>query len=380
MYSFSLITLEDLKEIKYFSAFPGNQASWLSDWYHTFKSKNDNDFGSQKKPYIITAYHGSKLVAIVPLLKLSRTYFKFFKLHFVEFLGQQWSGMGYDILKIRELEDCFAQDLVKWIRRNISYHFLIFKYLPKTSQLKHRFKFYKYAGAPFINPLTYKNYKHFTQNVYTRKFREDLRRTLRRIKKDGFEMSVEQKLVNEESLKLIKEISASKTSDGKGNLYESKVKADFHKKMYKNMQSQVIFIKFNGKAVAYGTCIDFNDQRIGVDAAFDRSFRKYGVGIHCIDQVIRSCFRDKLTKLSFGVGMDAYKFQFTNSIEEFYMCFDFKYRLKSLLVLPYFHYRIKKMNQSVSSILQKNKEQVKAKTENITTSKNKMNFVQSIEM
>ncbi|WP_421918787.1 GNAT family N-acetyltransferase [Marinifilum sp.] len=353
MYSFRIITLEDIKEINYFSEFPGNQASWLSDWYNTFNSRNDNDFGSHKKPYIIAAYQGSKLVAIVPLMKLSRTYFKIFKLQFVEFLGQQWSGMGYDILEIGKLKDSFAKELVRWMKRNISYHFMFFKYLPKTSLLRNRFKFYRYAGALYLKPLAYKSYEDFTLNVYARKFREDLRRTVRRIKKDGYEMSVEQKLLNQESLKLIREISASKTEDGKGNLYESKVKEEFHMKMYENMQSQVIFIKFNGKAVAYGTFIDYNEQRIGIDAAFDRKYRKYGVGIHCIDQVIRSSFRDEKQKLSFGVGMDTYKFQFTNCIEEFYMCFDFKLRPAALLALPYFKYRLLKTNKQVQDLMDK---------------------------
>lgn len=193
-------------------------------------------------------------------------------------------------------------------------------------------------------------------------------------------MEVEQHEIDEYSLAAIRNISASKTTDGKSDLYENKLKEDFHLKIYRQNPSKVVFIKFNGEAVAYGTLIDINGQRIGVDSAFDRRFRKYGVGIHCIDQVIRSGFEDNVEKLSFGLGMDTYKFQFTNCIEEFFMCYDFKIRLKSLLVLPYFHYRIKKMNQDVSAVMERNKQQAKTASEHNKTSNDKFNFVESVEI
>jgi hypothetical protein len=351
MYTFSLITLEDLEKIKYSSEFPGNQAAWITNWYSTFKNQDDNDFGIGKKPYIVTAYKENALVAIVPLMKLTRTYFKVFKLQFLEFLGQQWSGMGYDIIRIRKLEDCFARELVYWLKRNISFHYLFLKYLPTSSKLKSNFHFFRYAGALFIKPSDFNVYEDFALEVYPRKFREDLRRTLRRVKKDGFEMTVEQCEINEKTLKTIRSISASKTTDGKSNLYADRLKEGFHLNMYRQHQSKVIFIKFNGKAVAYGTTIDFNGKRIGVDAAFDRNYRRYGVGVHCIDQIIRASFKDGVQVLSFGLGMDAYKFQFANCIEEFFMCYDFKFRLKSLLVLPYFKYRLLKTNKEIQAVI-----------------------------
>lgn len=168
MYSFSLITLEDLQKIEYSSKFPGTQTSWIADWYHTFKKHNDNHFGLDKKAYIITAYEGNKLVAIVPLMRLTRTYFKYFKLQFLEFLGQQWSGMGHDIIVIGKLEAGFVDALFYWIKRNISYHFLFLKYLPSNSRLKSKFRFYQYAGAPFVQTSSFSDYEKFRLNVYSR--------------------------------------------------------------------------------------------------------------------------------------------------------------------------------------------------------------------
>lgn len=353
MYSFSLITLEDLQKIEYCSMFPGSQVTWITDWYETFKEQKDNDFGFSKRLFIVTVYKENTLVAIVPLIKLTRVYFKIFKLQFLEFLGQQWSGMGYDIIQIKKLENRFTSELTKWLSRNISYHFIFFKYLPGDSILKSKFRLFKYAGAPFVNTSNFVDYKDFSLNVYARKFREDLRRTKRRIEKDGLQISIEQRNLDKQSLLWIQKISASKTTDGKSNLYENQLKADFHLRMYRQNSAKVVFVKFNNKPVAYGTTIDFNGQRIGIDAAFDRQYRKYGVGIHCIDQVIRCAFSDGIKKLSFGLGMDIYKFQFTNCIEEFYMCYDYKIRFKTLLVMPFFKYKLEKTHRNVKSVLEK---------------------------
>ena len=92
-------------------------------------------------------------------------------------------------------------------------------------------------------------------------------------------------------------------------------------------------------------------KRIGIDAAFDRDYRKYGAGIHCIDALIQHSFSEKKRKISFGMGLDTYKFQFTDQIERYFMCYDYKLRLKSLLALPYFLYRLKKEDQMVTEKL-----------------------------
>jgi hypothetical protein len=176
---------------------------------------------------------------------------------------------------------------------------------------------------------------------------------LRKIKKEGFEIEVSFEEINEASLSEIRRIAKSKEIDGKNFLYEDAEKTQFHLRMYECFPSHVVFVKFNQKAVAYGTGIDWNGERIGIDAAFDRDYRKYGAGIHCIDAVIRRSFLDKKQKLSFGLGLDTYKFQFTDRIEHFYMCFDFKFRFKAILALPYFLYRLKKEEKNVQDKLQK---------------------------
>ena len=95
----------------------------------------NNVIGYRKEPYIITAHKDRVLVAIIPLVKLNRTYCKCIKLEFVEFLGQQWGSSGNDVITLESLGRSFAQELSNWVKKNINYHFLFFKYLPKTTVL-----------------------------------------------------------------------------------------------------------------------------------------------------------------------------------------------------------------------------------------------------
>ncbi|PKQ63109.1 hypothetical protein BZG02_10105 [Labilibaculum filiforme] len=347
MYHFRFITLNDLKEIDYKGDFPSNQFNWIYNWFSIFEKVENNVIGYNKKAYIVASYKEDKLVAVVPLVKLYRTYFKLVKIQFLEFMGQQWSSLGNDILKLDNLEVCFTNELISWIKANIRFHFIFFKYLPKESLLAVKYKLFHYAGAPFVQVDKHSSYEVFAGEVYARKFREDIRRTLRRIKKDGFEFEISRNEINDESLAEIRRIAKTKEIDGKSFLYEDAEKAKFHLKMYECFPSHVVFVKFNQKVIAYGTCIEWNGERIGIDAAFDRAYRKYGAGIHCVDAIIHESFSDKKQKLSFGMGLDTYKFQFTDQVERYFMCYDYKFRLKALLALPYFLYRLKNEDRKV---------------------------------
>ncbi|MDM8159928.1 GNAT family N-acetyltransferase [Labilibaculum sp. K2S] len=352
MYHFRFITLNDLKEIDYTGNFPSNQFNWIYNWFSVFEKVENNVLGYNKKACIVAAYKDDQLVAVVPLVKLYRTYFKVIKIEFLEFMGQQWSCLGNDIIKFDDLEECFSSELISWIKTNIKFHFIFFKYLPESSVLANKYRLFHYAGAPFVQVGKYNNYKVFSDEVYAGKFRMDLRRTFRKIKKDGFEFELSFEKINEASLSEIRRIAKSKEVDGKSFLYGDTEKAQFHLKMYECFPSQVVFVKFNQQVVAYATSIDWNGERIGIDAAFDRDYRKYGAGIHCIDAVIQHSFSEKKQKLSFGMGLDTYKFQFTDQIDRYYMCFDYQLRLKSLFALPYFLYRLKKEEQQVIKNLQ----------------------------
>jgi hypothetical protein len=360
MYTFRFLTISDLERIQYTNPFPSTRYKWISNWFKVFEEVENNTVGFSKKPYVVGAYKEDHLVAIVPLLKLERVYFKFIKIKFLEFLGQQWSSLGHDILTVEALDESFTRELSKWIRKNISYDYLFLKYLPKKSVLANRFHFFHYSAAPCMQLNQYTDYEDFSKKVYSRKFREELRRTARKIKKDGYDFEVEIKDITKENIKEIKEIAKSKEVDGKKFLYGNAEKEAFHLKIYEDLPSKLMLLKMNKKIVAYATTIDWNGTRIGIDASFDRSYRKYGIGIHCVNETVKNGFQDGKEKLSLGLGLDFYKFRFADHIDQFYMCVDYKYRLKALLALPYFQYQLKKKEQDVLKTLEKTRFHVQA--------------------
>lgn len=353
MYSFKQVSLKDLERIKYESKMLCCDFEWITNWYSTFGKVENNVLGYHKTPYIVTVYKEDVLVAIVPLVKLDRKYCKCIKLEFVEFLGQQWGSSGNDVITLESLGRSFAQELSDWVKKNINYHFLFLKYLPKTTVLNEKYKLYHYAGEPFIPVNRYAGYEDFLLKAYAKRFRKQLDRTLRKIKRDGFELELSTEEINDANFKEIKRISKTKISDGKGFVYGDPDKEAFYLKMFKIYQSNVQFVKFNKQAIAYVINIDFKDQRLAIDCAFDRDYKTYGAGIHCMNFNIQNSFKNGYENYSFGVGLDPYKFQFTNQAKSTYMCFDYKFRFKSLLALPYLLYRVKRTDHIVLDQLQK---------------------------
>lgn len=361
MYRFETIPIEELENLEYKANFPSNRFEWMSNWYKVFKKVEDNIVGFNKKPYIIAVYKNEDLEAIVPLIKLVRKYFKFINISFLEFFGQQWSSLGNDLIILRELDRHFYHELRQWIRKNISYDFIFLKYIPTQSGLVTCYRLFYYSVAPCLHLSKYKGYQDFTQKVYSKKFREELKRTSRKLARENLVYTTEVREINKENLKLIKYISKSKKIDGKSSLYENSQKETFHLSVYESFPSQILLIKLNGEIVAYSTSIDWQSKRLCIDSSYHRKYRNYGVGIHCIDSGIRNAFENAIEKVSLGMGHDSYKFRFCDDIDHFYMCFDYKLRLITLLVLPFFKYRILKTHQEVQAKIQNFSEKLKIK-------------------
>ncbi|MCY1633406.1 GNAT family N-acetyltransferase [Marinifilum sp. D737] len=392
MYRFETISIEELENFEYNTNCPSCRFEWIYSWYQVFEKVENNIVGFKKKPFIILVYKENKLVAIVPLLKLVRIYFKCIRISFLEFFGQQWSSLGNDILLVGEVDKLLYRELKRWISKNISYDFIFLKYIPKQSELVKSFRLFHYSVAPCLQLNRYKEYQDFNKQVYSKKFREELKRTSRKLARENLEYTIEVKEINKENLKLIKHISKSKEIDGKSFLYANSEKEAFHLSIYQSFPSQMILLKLNDEIVAYSTSIDWQGKRLAIDSSFDRRFRKYGIGIHCVDSFIRNAFDDKMKKLSLGMGHDSYKFRFCDDMDQFFMCFDYKISWKSLLALPYFKYRLIKIDkevqskiQKISAVIQKNKQKSRSKEElevktNNQTSNNRKNITERIEM
>jgi hypothetical protein len=351
-YTFKRISLEEFANMKYECSFPSCDREWLIEWYNLFLEKNNNVVGFAKQLYLITSYKDGEIVSLLPLISVQRKYLGFISIRFLEYLGQQWSSFGNDLIQMEDLGADFLLDLRRWLKANIPYHFLFFKYMPKDSIFRKKFRFYTHGGIPIIDISKYEDYISYRKNQYSRNLRDNIRKAINRAKRDGiqFEESIEE--INEFNFQEIKRISATKLIDGKGFVYEDKEKEKFYRFVYRNFESNVVFIKFNGTAVSYRTNIFINGNKYGVDAAYNREYRKYNLGIWTVDASIKDSFSRGIKLQSMGPGFDSYKFKFANSVDNYFMCVDWKFRIKSILIMPYFSFLLRKKNNSVIRELQ----------------------------
>ncbi|MFA8434753.1 MAG: GNAT family N-acetyltransferase [Marinifilaceae bacterium] len=353
MFRFCLIPLDELEKIQHDSIFPGNQYLWVRSWLSVFRKLEDNDFGYSKEEIVVLGFQNEKLVAVLPMVKLQRKYLGLFSLTFLEFLGQQWSSFGNDIIWVDQPGIGFLNELINWLKKNLDFHFIFFKNLPSNSILKSGFRFYKYEGVPFLDLRKYSDYDSFSKIKYTRKQRENLRRGKRLAEKDGIVVTESVETINEDIFEEIKQVAKSKSVDGKSYLYGHPEKERFYKLLFDIFHSQVVWVKFNGRAVAY--CINFywRGIKFGVDTAYDRAFRNYNLGNWCFDNSVKNSFQRRDKIYSFGPGFDSYKFKFTDALKEYFMCYDWKPCFKSFVALPYFKYLLQRRERRVRRMLQK---------------------------
>ena len=351
-YTFKRISLQQFAEIKYNSDFPSSLVDWLLEWYAIFNKKQDNVLGYNKDLYLIASYREGKILAILPLVCVTRRYFGLFSVRFLEFLGQQWSSFGNDLIIVEKIEKDFFLQLKKWIKQNISYNFLFLKFMPRESIIERNCRFYSHGGAPAINLSNYEDYNQYAKHNYSRNLKQNLRKALNKTKKNNIQIQESVEEINDSNFKEIKRISKSKLLDNKGFVYGDKEKENFYRFVYQKFDSNVVFVKFNGVAVSYRTNIFLNGNKYCVDAAFDRNYRKYNLGIWNVDASIKDSFSRGIKIHSMGPGLDSYKFKFANAFNNYFMCVDWKLSFKSLVLIPYFFYLLRRKNSSVKQELQ----------------------------
>ncbi|MFA8434748.1 MAG: GNAT family N-acetyltransferase [Marinifilaceae bacterium] len=351
MYRFRCLTLEELDKMEYQTFSPSSLSEWLVKWYSTFNQVKDNTMGFEKELFIVACYEHGELNSLLPLMRVKRRYGRFLSLFFLEFLGQQWSCIGTDLIAEQMPELDLLHSLRRWLRKNIHYHFLFLKYLPKESVFNGNYRFFKHGGSPLLDLKKYSDYEFFRKHRYSRNLKQNLRKALNKAKKNGIVVEETVEEINEQNLKEIKRISATKLLDGKSYLYGDKRKEEFYRFVYKNFQSNVVFVKFNGIPVSFRTNIFWGNKKHCIDAAYDRKYRNYNLGIWGVDVSIKDSFERGVKIHSMGPGYDSYKFKFADSVYHYFMFMDWRFRVKSVLLLPYFWILLKRKEKSVDSVL-----------------------------
>lgn len=284
---------------------------WCSTWWRIFRDIENNSLGYKKKLAIICGYEKDQLILVVPLIRLQRRIGPL-KINFLEFLGQQWGSIFCTALKTYDFK---LSDLEAFLKKNIPYHILFLRQIPIRESKNYSDRLIPYSGLPFVNLKGYHTKDDFVLDNYSKKLKQNLRTSVNRIRKKNLSLTMAAVQIDNENFNEIIRISKSKFKDNKSSIYLDKNKLHFCRELFSVMDSNVVFVKINDINVAYRANIIYQNQKICIDASYDRNYRNYDPGIISIDYNFADTFTNNLEVDNLGPGLDDYKLKFTDTIE-----------------------------------------------------------------
>jgi len=298
-------------EIEYNSTYPSISFKWCYLWWSVFKNVENNTIGYNKKLVIVCCYENDKLVLVAPLIQLKRK-IGTLKITFLEFLGQQWGSIAITILK---KYDFVFKDLMEFIKNNVFYHILYLRQIPIRESNLFSQEIKKYSGSPYVVLTNYANMEDLKIKNYSKSLKQNIRTAYNRIRKDNLTFEMHNEEVCNDNFKDIVRLSKLKLIDDKQCLYLDNNKALFYKEVFMHFPSNVVFVKVNDTNIAYRANIIYNNNKICIDASYDRNFKKYDPGIISVDCNFIDSFSKKLNVDNLGPGLDDYKLKFTKDIQ-----------------------------------------------------------------
>lgn len=294
---------------------------WLRLWWEIFEQRADQQFGLHKELFIIMLYKEGILVAIAPLVRLVRKKYGV-QFSFIEFLSQQWGSAFMDVIGgSREPES--RMYIIAWLYKNIKFDVINLSYLPECSTtltIAERKHVFKLSACPIIAVKNYSSFQEYSDANYSSHHKHNLRTRTNRIRRDGLQYECTQEKVSAENIEDIYRVSKSKLRDGKTSIYLDEDKRNFMLGVLSRFSADVLFIKLNGRVAAYRLQVYFRDWKICIDAAYDRDFRPYGVGMLSLQESIQDSFAKELAVHCEGPGTDEYKLAFTRQVITIYDC------------------------------------------------------------
>jgi len=294
---------------------------WLRLWWEIFEQRADQQFGFNKQLLIIMLYKESTLVAIAPLVRLERKKYGM-QFSFIEFLSQQWGSAFMDVIGGSHDPDS-RMYIIAWLYKNIKFDVINLSYLPKgstTLTIAERKHVFKLSTCPIIPVVNYSSFQEYIAANCSGHHQHNLRTKANQIRRDGLTYECTQEKVSAENIEDIYRVSKSKLRDGKTSIYLDEDKGEFMLGVFSRFAVEALFIKLNGRVAAYRLQVYFRDWKICIDAAYDRDFRPYGVGLLSMQESIKDSFAKQLTVHCEGAGSDDYKLGFTKQAITIYDC------------------------------------------------------------
>jgi CelD/BcsL family acetyltransferase involved in cellulose biosynthesis len=330
-----------------------------SDWIFTWW----NHFGLNKKLLAITIREKGEIICFAPLMIVSSRYYGLFPKR-IQFIGTPDSDYNDILVSEYYKEQCYSF-LMKYLidnKKTIDWDYIDFTDVPENDGMlsflnisDNLYTDYKLiTQCPFIDlPL---NFDVFFSKI-NRKFRNNIRRTKTHLKKDYELELVDYSKPNRvhEGLEIHFKLHQNRwLSQGKTGIFANQTFRDFHNDLGLTFSKQDILglyvLHANGSPVASIYGFKFNSTFSAYSSGMDVAFASYGVGNLIWLETINKCIEDRITKIDFLRGNEAYKYKWNAKYRK-----NYSLTVTEKRILPILFYTLFKYNQTICQKITNNK-------------------------
>ncbi len=312
-------------------------------WEH-FKGETDPTLpriGGIVDAVIVRLFRENELTAIIPLVLVDRMY-KFLKVRSIEFLTQQLGGPYLGVIG-EEIDEKVWGLIRKKLIESFKFDLFQLTYISDYSFCEGNI--YYQGVCPLVNLSNFEDFEAYSKSKYDGKFKYNLRSRLKKFIADGGKLEV--LTFNELSssdLEEMRSVSATKEIDGKQDVLKDE---KFWKYLHQNIMlypNKVILARLQGRIVAFQYSIYLNNFRLYVNLAYDRKYKKYGLGNLIDNYEIETENFEHVSLVSMGPGLDVYKKKFATAYQPIYSYLSASNTIKGKLVEKYLKRKFKKID------------------------------------
>lgn len=283
---------------------------------------------SQDQLYIICAYDGEDLIGCLPLQIQKQRATRFWSYQLLEILGNGPTDF-FDIPIKKGFEKAVLVQMIKFLKKNLSWDRLTLKNIPETSKIilpltealnenKVPFKLNKPNGFYWVETKsqdweTYKREEFLKNN-------SDLNKAERRLKNDSIELTTEtfSKDVYSKLIENINLYANRRASLGQVNTYMTEGRKSFIKQIStlyeKNNEVELTLIKDSNNTVwAFQLDWLYDSIRYHWNHAYNEDFKRYSPGKLLLKKLMIKSFNDpKVNSCNHMRGLSDYKSKLVN--------------------------------------------------------------------
>lgn len=282
-------------------------------WNH-FKDCNIRELKGAKELLIIFMYKNNLLIAIFPLLKITKRKKKIFNVIQIEFIGQQLFSNYFDIISTTFKEVDYNYFL-KWLNANEKYDIINLSHIPEFSNnINSIFKdnLYPFSHSSELRLNENETYDLYKQNIYPKNYKKNFNKLYNRLNKANISYTLISKKFEIIDLEELKRISENKILQGKTNVYNDLFKRSFLEEIFIFYNATIYFLKLSEKNVSFVILLFYKNQVIWYDTSYDASYEKFWPGTLIKDLLLEECFKKNYKHNLLGWGQDFHKYRFCN--------------------------------------------------------------------